>query len=116
MSYYIHHVPGRLRVKSRSLRCNAQRVKALADELLTLDGVEEVSVSQKTGSVIVRYDTQCCDQRRLLLEFERAGCIKRAVVAADSHSVGQVAQRALFGTLVHMTVERSVRSLVGALV
>ena len=116
MSQYIHHVPGRLRVRSRSFRCRPDQMDALANRLMRMSGVETVGIKRKAGSITVRYDPVELTRDTLLEEFEQAGCfevIKQQ--GTEERPVGDLAQKALVGTLVQMTVERSVRSLVGAL-
>jgi Heavy metal associated domain 2 len=116
MSHYIHHVPGRLRVRSRSFHCKPQQLQSFADQLMTIPGVETVDVNQKAASVTVRYQPMTLNQETLLKEFQQAGCFE--ITKHDPRQnlpVGELAQKALFGTLVQLTVERSVRSLVGAL-
>ncbi len=58
MSYYLHHVPGRLRVKSPAVKGK----KRVADEVLSLlkgiDGVDNVDVNLTTGSLLINYDPE----------------------------------------------------------
>jgi copper chaperone CopZ len=58
VSCYIHHVPGRLRVKSVMFRKNEAIVSAVKDLLEQIDGVKTVEINVKTGSVIVHYDSK----------------------------------------------------------
>ena len=116
MSQYIHHVPGRLRVRTRSFRCSPRQMQLVAKRLRTLSGVETVDIRPKAGSVTVWYDPEELNKQDLLQEFEQAGCfeIAKQYGGAD-RPVGDLAKKALIGTVVQLTVERSVRSLVGAL-
>lgn len=116
MSHYIHHVPGRLRVRSRTFRCKPHQLRAMADRLLMREGVEAVDFREKAGSITVRYDPTVLDQRDLLAAFEHSGCFEIPSPSVKEHRpASELAQKALFGTLVQLTVERSVRSLVTAL-
>ena len=58
MSYYLHHVPGRIRVKSPIVKGK----KRVADEVLSLlkeiDGVDNVDVNLTTGSLLINYDPE----------------------------------------------------------
>jgi hypothetical protein len=56
MSYYIHDIPGRLRIKSPILRKN--KLAATAAELLmaATNGVKTVGVNLLTGSLLINYN------------------------------------------------------------
>ena len=58
MSYYLHHVPGRIRVKSPVVKGR----KRVADKVLALlkgiDGVSNVDVNLTTGSLLISYDPE----------------------------------------------------------
>ena len=58
MSYYLHHIPGRMRVKSPVVKGK----KRVADEVLSLlkgiDGIGNVDVNLTTGSLLISYDPE----------------------------------------------------------
>lgn len=56
MSHYLHHVPGRLRVKTRTLKNGGERAIEAQEILGTLTGVEAIELNPITGSMLVRYD------------------------------------------------------------
>ena len=56
MTYYIHDIPGRLRVKSPVLRFNYSAEKKIAALLKALTGVESVAFNGATGSCLIYYD------------------------------------------------------------
>jgi hypothetical protein len=52
MSYYVHHVPGRLRVRIPEIRNNP----LLADEIreiLDIPGIFELTMNEVTGSMVI---------------------------------------------------------------
>jgi hypothetical protein len=53
--YFIHDIPGRLRVKIEYLKNHPERLKALR-ELLVANGVRSVKSNALTGSTVVEYD------------------------------------------------------------
>lgn len=65
-----HDSPGRLRVRVGDLRANPAAV-ALADALAAVDGVLQVSVRPRTGSVLYDYDPRRTDAARLLAALRR---------------------------------------------
>src|SRR5436305_6571303 len=56
MSNYVHHVPGRLRVRVPELKNCAPKAVALESRLSAISGITEVECRIVTGSVIVYYD------------------------------------------------------------
>jgi len=66
MSYYVHHLPGRLRVKIPKLRNHQGRARRVGDLLAAQDGVTGVTVNPLTGSVLVNYDSDLLDEERIL--------------------------------------------------
>jgi Heavy metal associated domain 2 len=66
MSHYVHHVPGRLRIKSQAFKNNEQNA-ALARALFqNLAGVHGIELNGLTGSLLVRYDQSLLSSRKIL--------------------------------------------------
>lgn len=116
MSFYIHQVPGRLRVRTESFRCRAGLASAAADRLCAVEGVDEVSINPRAGSITVRYAPGRCTQAQLLGVLEEAGCIgaRRGAAPADT-KVADLFGKALIGALAQTVAQRSVQTLVGVL-
>ncbi|MDQ6665502.1 MAG: hypothetical protein M3Z23_14060 [Acidobacteriota bacterium] len=57
MSCYIHHLPGRLRVRVPGLKGNPAGAAKIVERLTALDGVMGAQANPVTGSVLIRYDT-----------------------------------------------------------
>jgi copper chaperone CopZ len=55
MSYYVHDIPGRLRVKSPLIKNNETVAAAVKELLKGVDGVDSVNVNLTTGSCLVSY-------------------------------------------------------------
>ncbi len=102
MSYYIHHVPGRLRIRTARLHraeCQAKLGKRLGE----LPGIGGYSHNAKAGRVLIHYDTA-----RLTISASPD------TTSAGSHLIKQAGAlfgAALFGTLLRKSVETSVMSL-----
>lgn len=56
MTHYVHHVPGRLRVKTPVLKRQEHRAREIKSYLESIEGVFDVDVSTVTGSVVIKYD------------------------------------------------------------
>jgi hypothetical protein len=116
VSQYIHHVPGRLRVKTKAFYGHSAKVQVAQKTLQTLKGVLAVTVNPRAGSMTVHYDPKHCAQLDLLAVLERVGCLGNTRRNGEgAGQMGELVGKALFGALVQKTVERSVQSLVGAL-
>lgn len=118
MSLYIHHVPGRLRVRAQAFRCQPNQVAAVARQLLALDGVDDVKVNAHAGSITICYDPTQLTQGELLATMESLGCVGAGRAMATGSGTGQLAGlfgKALLGALAQTVAQRSVATLVGAL-
>lgn len=56
MNCYLHHVPGRIRVKTPALKGLPLKANQLEGKLLSLPGVHSAGVNALTGSALVNYD------------------------------------------------------------
>ncbi len=116
MSLYIHHVPGRLRVRTQAFRCQPSRIRAAADRLAGLDGIQEVAANAQAGSITVHYDPQLRTQAELLGLLEDFGCAGvRRTAGAEESQVASLFGKALIGALAQNLAQRSVLGLVSVL-
>lgn len=116
MSLYIHHVPGRLRVRTQAFRCQPNRIQQAAHRLRATEGVKDVEIRAAAGSITVRYDPERCTRDSLLAVLEDFGCVGASRAVSDSG--GEVAGlfgKALMGAFAQTLAQRSVQTLVGAL-
>lgn len=117
MSHYIHHVPGRLRIRAKALRRQSAKTQAVITQLQNLAGVRELCVNPHAGSITIRYDHTQLTHVDVLAVLERADCLRMPMATEDQQLAGQMGEmfgKALFTTVMQKTVERSVQSLVGA--
>jgi hypothetical protein len=57
MNYYVHHTPGRVRVRIPDIKGNPKRGKRVEKLFDNVEGIDEVTLNALTGSVVVHYDT-----------------------------------------------------------
>jgi hypothetical protein len=117
MIHCVHHVPGRMRVRSPRVKNNHRHAQALEQFLRGLDGVGEASASTVTGSVVVHYAVGETSGQAILDRLKTSGFLvahpePTPPVISLSKSVGQ---RAL-ETVVEKLVERSAVALISALI
>lgn len=58
MTEYVHHIPGRLRIRSKSLRGTHGNHTSMLRQLRDIHGVHSVRLNQKAACVTVCYDPQ----------------------------------------------------------
>jgi copper chaperone CopZ len=122
MEYYVHHVPGRLRVRIPALRRNPGRA-ADVEGLLDIEGVDSLSVSHLTGSVVVTFNDDRVSTGRLLGILKENGYYdgSRRITCDDKirRASGRAAAkvgRAVFGYALGKTLEANGLSLLAALI
>lgn len=118
MSHSIHHVPGRLRVRSSAFRCRPAEAHAVQHRLLSLRGVTQVRLNAPAGSITVHYDPERITKQTLLDVVQEVGCTDAAKPKADlayASKAGAMFGKALVGAVVNKAVERSAFKLVSVL-
>lgn len=122
MNYYVHQVPGRLRVRIPTIRNNPYR-GAEVENLLNLYGVERVEINHLTGSVVVTYNPQLIDSKGLLHILRGKGYFDSSrAITCDEHiqratsAVAEKAGRCFFGWTVGKALESSGFSLLAAFI
>jgi copper chaperone CopZ len=66
LSYYVHNVPGRLRVRLPMVKNNPSKEEHVRSILRDVKGVETISVNPMTGSVVVNYDPEVLTYENIL--------------------------------------------------
>ena len=122
MVYYVHHFPGRLRLRIPALRSNP-RYAADIQNLLDICGVENIKVNHLTGNVVVFFYTDLITSQQLLELLKEKGNhdSSRAVtndekIQQESNWAAAKVGRAFFGYAVGKALEASGLSLLSALI
>jgi hypothetical protein len=79
---YLHHTPGRLRIKGRHFNCHGERARKAVFALQAMPGVDLVKLNAHAGSLTVHYDPAVHSQADLIAALEATGCLQ----AADVHA------------------------------
>lgn len=124
MSHSIHHVPGRIRVRSSSIKRNDKEAQAVQDFLGTIRGVSAVSVSTVTGSITINHDAQMVSSTAILdalrqqhhFNWEVAAATNSTPSQSSAAKAGEIFGKAVFGVLVEKVLERSAIALIAAIV
>ncbi len=124
MSYYLHEVPGRLRIKMPVLRRNPKLVQEIESLLRNFSGIKSSSVNSMTGSVVVNYDPDCVTSGAILAILAKEGYIdlRRALPTQKglddtlANALGQAASKALISFAIERMFQGSPLSIVAALI
>lgn len=93
MSFYLHHVPGRLRIQTPELRKSKQAARAVCGTLAMMDGVADTRVNPTIGSLLVLYDHRRLKSAMLWDRLCACGLVTGATPIADDDGVTRVTQR-----------------------
>lgn len=74
MAEYLHHVPGRLRVRSRVFRTDSPGRRAALRELGRNPGIHSVRLNAKAGSVTVVYDRNTLNMDSIVEHLKAYDC------------------------------------------
>ncbi len=66
MSHYLHHVPGRLRLKALSFRNSEDKAAEIRALCSQLPGISSIELNTLTGSLLVRYDKASVNSSQIL--------------------------------------------------
>lgn len=72
---YVHHVPGRLRVRSHRVKKNEQQALSATAWLRSLPGVSSAHANTVTGSLTLHYDPSLTGGGTLLAALKEAGYV-----------------------------------------
>jgi hypothetical protein len=94
MAYYLHHVPGRIRVKIPHIKhrpCKADRVREMLQEQ---SGAYRINVSLSTGSVVVYYNPETTTAEQILNLLKHNGFFEETLSCNTSGEIDRVSSRA----------------------
>lgn len=87
MAFDVHQVPGRIRFKIPGLRDDTALIMQLPRALQAYEGVERVDVRPASNSLIVHYDPERVESRKL------AGSINSGLASGTSRNGAKGAER-----------------------
>lgn len=123
MSYYIHNVPGRLRIKTPLIKKNQSIAEDVQNLLRPLIGISSTSVNLITGSIVINYDHKIITSKEIVNTLNYAGYfdLSKAItndeyIKTAAASMGQVVVKTLFGTFIESALEGSALSFIAILV
>lgn len=123
MSYYIHQIPGRLRIKSPAVKRKPTMAEAVEVLLKTIEGIRSVAVNTITGSITIHYTLQVVSPGTILDALECKGYFDPSkamthdqVIQGAASDVGLFLSRTVCGAVVETAFEGSAWSLLAVLI
>jgi hypothetical protein len=123
MNYYMHSVPGRLRVKTPLIKGKEHTAKHVEVFLQQIRGVYSISTNPITGSIIINYDVKKVSSRTLLQVLQNRGIFDSARAVTNDQYIqntaskaGHVIYKAFLGTIVEQSLRGSPLALLGLLI
>lgn len=123
MDYYVHNVPGRLRVKTPTLKFMVAGVEDISDLFNHLDGIRCVTSNPVTGSVVINYDPEFVGSDEILQVLKEKGHFEESMAFTDKDPQDRIISRTaqtigkvLFGWAVGQALEDSGLSFLTALI
>lgn len=122
MSYYIHTVPGRLRIKTPSIKGDPVKARELEGIAGRIPGVCSATANPITGSVVVTYDEGGVSSGRIIEIFNRKGHFDSSKAVPSARHVedglsrtGKFLGKALLGIIADRVLEGTPLSLLAAI-
>ena len=123
MNYYVHKVPGRLRLKTPMVKRSRSSARQVEGLMKQLSGINSTVVNTTIGSVVVLYDQKTISSDVILSTLENEGFFDSSkVVSHDQYihksasKAGQVIGKLLFGVVVEKAIENVGLVLVRAMI
>lgn len=109
--FYIHNVPGRLRVRSEILKRNRFAADSVRISLSTMPGIGVVEINRISGSILVHYNHKVVNHEDIISLLERNCCFARNKANTSDESLqnvastaGQTILKSIVGTLIGMAL------------
>lgn len=120
MVHYLHHVPGRLRVRSAAVKRDERMASRVCESLSALPGVDMVEVSTVTGSIKITYDLRHIGYEDLLDHLRGHDIVQSEGAAPQVQTdmiseSGRIVARLAGGFVLEKIIERSALALIGAI-
>jgi copper chaperone CopZ len=114
MSYYIHNVPGRLRIKSPIIKNNKNVADELKKSLSTMQGIANVDINPTTGSLLVNYNHKIVKHNDIVDLLQRKGYFDTSKAVTNDEYLQKAAEKAgniigksIFSTFTGMALEKT---------
>ena len=123
MRYYMHSVPGRLRMKIPAIKGHPEKAKTVEALLKDLDGILSMRANTVTGSIVVKYEPGRSLSDRIPSLLTENGLFDKTRTFGMDHAVyesgskaGQALSKAFCGWAVGRALEGTSLSFLAVLI
>ena len=123
MGYYVHHVPGRVRVKIPTIKNRPLKAKQVRQVLECQGGLDQIDINLATGSVVVHYDSDITSADQVLSLLEYHDFFDKSMtygiheeIERVSSRAGQAIGKAAFGWTLNRVLDANGLSFIAALI
>ncbi len=123
MSYYMHSVPGRLRIKTPFIKNNDLNAKHVEKFLGQVKGIQSIVTNLRTGSIVVNYNPKKLTHQALLDILRTRGIFDSSKAVTNDQFIrtsalkaGHVVYKACLGVIVEQTLQGSPLALLSLLI
>jgi len=95
MKYYIHYVPGRMRIESPVLHDNPAKAKEFETFIKGLNGISAIEIHAATGSAIMHFDEKKINCEQLIGILEKNGYFRLAEAETCDERVEKATEKVL---------------------
>ncbi|HXX80032.1 MAG TPA: hypothetical protein VEI46_00655 [Thermodesulfovibrionales bacterium] len=95
MKYYIHYVPGRMRIESPALRNNPAKAKEFEIFIKGLNDISAIEIHAATGSAIMHFDEKTINCEQLIGILEKNGYFRLAEAETCDERVEKATEEVL---------------------
>src|SRR5208283_3487330 len=95
MEYYIHQVPGRLRIQTPVLHNNPQKTDEFTKNIKNISGILSLKINPLTGSALLLYDEKKINCEQLIGLLEKNGYFNLAKSTTSDELVEHVSEKVL---------------------
>ncbi|HAM50528.1 MAG TPA: hypothetical protein DCP92_07445 [Nitrospiraceae bacterium] len=95
MQYYIHYIPGRMRIQSPVLYENPAKAKEFEIFVKGLDGISAVEIHAATGSAIMHFDEKKINCEQLIGILEKHNYFRLAEAETCDELIEKTTEKVL---------------------
>ena len=95
MEYYIHYVPGRIRIETPVICENPQRAEVFQKFVKGIEGITAVETHTVTGSAVLHFDEKRINCEQVIGILEKYGYFCLAKAATSDQYIEKATEKAL---------------------
>ena len=95
MTYYIHDVPGRLRIRTPHVKNNEDTATKLENLLSQMAGVNNIDINLMTGSCLVKYDPSTASPTDIVTLFTEEGYFDPSRAVTNDEYINDAASKVM---------------------